>query len=1166
MSATTVQSFYIAYYGRPADPSGLEYWVGRVEAEGGSFDSLVAAFGTSAEATELFSGLTDAQKINAVYQATFGRDADAEGLAFYSAGLADGTFSVYDISKRILDGATSGDDAAIVANKITVAQAFTDELAADAELAAEYVGIAATSAAKALVSTVTADAATVTAATGSLDALFQITAHALTTSTDTIEGSSGRDRISGGTATLSTGDTLQITDQIDGGDGADRLTLAVSKSFAGFQANSGFLKNVETVNLENSSPSVYSFAAKGVTGVSTYNVAGPVSVTALDSLSTAVNFSNLNTLPAAASTAITVGFADEIVTGSSDTASIGLDTTGRAGTSTTDPFDLTAGSSVNLTVASVETLALSVEGANFISLAGSSSTKNVTATGEGSLLVDATTPASLRTIDASAMSGAVSLDLTGRSSNAMTSVKTGSGADTIKIDASALRADATIAGGDGADTLHIANSTSDFGASGYTMTGVETLRLSGTTGTVSFSATNVSGLSTIRIDNTVDGNVSVTGAGSDDLIVDLRAKSSGDAETKATIEGSGIITVQVNGGTSSTAATSVDSVVASKASSVVVDLPAYNTFAPSAADFGVSAAAATSATIQGAGVFNHTWTSDTDSGLNIPKAQTLTIDQSSTTATGWTVGVVSDTTTPVLKNLSVTTKSTNAIDVHGALSGTATNAFANLEVLTVDTATHFDFDDTASTVYNLPDITSVTLGGTASASQVTLGNLGANSLTYGVSLTASGLKGGLTVGTVKVGAGQNITVDLTGMSEVSGTSTTDITIGAMQETSAATNVRTGTITVNAAGMASEGDVSLATSADIFAKNVVVDFTSASNTGAMKLSDSGTITADTITINSPSAPSSLAIGTLAVKSSLTYVAPTTVAATGTVAVTAAGTSFTGALTGGLGADKFAITGGASTAAFTVSGAMGDGSDTVTITAAAKTGTTGVTIDVSNLTSAATTLTGSSLADTITGSASADVIKGGAGGDVLTGGGGKDLFDLLNAADTGSVIGATTVLRSGSPVDFTAAAYSVTAGDYLSTSGMDKIMDFSATDGDVIGATQTSTQFDKVVLQTFGQVYGTGKDTATSLSSQTDTVESSALNVYISGNYDSSANTFTFSSSGTSTLYLFDGDGSFSRDDVHGIVLVGFTAGGSELTTAPSGYDSDMTGLLASSLIS
>jgi hypothetical protein len=133
-----VQKAYIAYYGRPADPGGLNYWVDQLD-EGVTFDVMLQAFGTSDEAVTLFGNKNPEEKIQTLFQQILGRTPDAGGLAYYVGKLNDGSMTGITIAQNVLDGAT-GDDAVIVTNKLAVANAFNKALDTADEKAA-YTGV-----------------------------------------------------------------------------------------------------------------------------------------------------------------------------------------------------------------------------------------------------------------------------------------------------------------------------------------------------------------------------------------------------------------------------------------------------------------------------------------------------------------------------------------------------------------------------------------------------------------------------------------------------------------------------------------------------------------------------------------------------------------------------------------------------------------------------------------------------------------------------------------------------------------------------------------------------------------------------------------------------------------------------------------------------------------
>ncbi len=93
-----VQEAYVAFYGRPADPSGLAYWTDKLAAAKGNLAEIIQAFGSSAEATALYGSKSNLDAINTLYQQIFGRDADPEGLLYYNGELLAGRMALINIA------------------------------------------------------------------------------------------------------------------------------------------------------------------------------------------------------------------------------------------------------------------------------------------------------------------------------------------------------------------------------------------------------------------------------------------------------------------------------------------------------------------------------------------------------------------------------------------------------------------------------------------------------------------------------------------------------------------------------------------------------------------------------------------------------------------------------------------------------------------------------------------------------------------------------------------------------------------------------------------------------------------------------------------------------------------------------------------------------------
>jgi hypothetical protein len=157
-----VQELYVAYFGRPADVAGLDYWTNVVEAQGGSTTAVSASFATQPEYIAAFFGKTNAQVVDQIYANMFARGASTtDGRSYWVDLLNKGTVGVSTIVAEVANGA-KGTDATAVENKVEAATAFTNALDTEAEQAG-YNGTDALTLAKAWITGITTDA-TLTAA------------------------------------------------------------------------------------------------------------------------------------------------------------------------------------------------------------------------------------------------------------------------------------------------------------------------------------------------------------------------------------------------------------------------------------------------------------------------------------------------------------------------------------------------------------------------------------------------------------------------------------------------------------------------------------------------------------------------------------------------------------------------------------------------------------------------------------------------------------------------------------------------------------------------------------------------------------------------------------------------------------------------------------------
>jgi len=195
--ASTVNSFYLAFYGRPADPAGLAFWTKQLADNDGNLSAITQAFATSEEAQVRYGTDTVNERISEIYQALFNRAPDSVGLAYWSNVVGQGHASMADVAVAIMGGA-QGIDKALTALRQTAVDAFTAQVEASGS---QYSGYASVEAARILVRAVTVDTAT-----GDIDALVQAAVSFADTATKTPQVV---DAIASGTTLLALFDTTR---------------------------------------------------------------------------------------------------------------------------------------------------------------------------------------------------------------------------------------------------------------------------------------------------------------------------------------------------------------------------------------------------------------------------------------------------------------------------------------------------------------------------------------------------------------------------------------------------------------------------------------------------------------------------------------------------------------------------------------------------------------------------------------------------------------------------------------------------------------------------------------------------------------------------------------------------------------------------------------------
>ncbi|MEO3386182.1 DUF4214 domain-containing protein [Mesorhizobium sp. CAU 1741] len=127
----TIQGIYIALFGRPADPAGLEFF--NEATNNGADLTAIGDLAATDEYQDRFTGMSNEEIVNSIYLSLFERDGEAEGVEFYVNALEDGTYTINEIAIAILDGA-QGTDLDTVNAKIAAGDLFLERLDLDEEI------------------------------------------------------------------------------------------------------------------------------------------------------------------------------------------------------------------------------------------------------------------------------------------------------------------------------------------------------------------------------------------------------------------------------------------------------------------------------------------------------------------------------------------------------------------------------------------------------------------------------------------------------------------------------------------------------------------------------------------------------------------------------------------------------------------------------------------------------------------------------------------------------------------------------------------------------------------------------------------------------------------------------------------------------------------------
>jgi hypothetical protein len=243
-----VTELYVATFNRAPDATGLNFWVN----SGATIEEIAEIFFMLPETQNKYpEGTTDEEFVTTIYQNVFGRDPEADGLAFWvgEGGLGGGV----PRSEMILTviGGAQGTDADVLANKTEVGLYYADELGIDTPAGEPF-----------LLDGVTDDEATVVAAKAAADELVVPVeppvvpgdSFMLTSSSDFITGTAGNDFFDAPIVQIpytgGVSNSLSTADRLDGGAGWDTLHAELVPEFWGWDGYDEVQVQPRTQNIQ----------------------------------------------------------------------------------------------------------------------------------------------------------------------------------------------------------------------------------------------------------------------------------------------------------------------------------------------------------------------------------------------------------------------------------------------------------------------------------------------------------------------------------------------------------------------------------------------------------------------------------------------------------------------------------------------------------------------------------------------------------------------------------------------------------------------------------------------------------------------------------------------------------------------------------------------------
>jgi len=405
-TSTELQELYVAYFGRAADPTGLDYWTekgittAKFAADMYAQDEFKTAYGSKS---------TEAQ-VNQIYKNLFDREADVTGLTYWTQQINLGNLQLAEIATHLIwaakNNSGSSDDKTALTNRTNAAVAYTAKvkettaaiLAYSAESTSPWTEGDNIAEAKSYMTGIDKD--TEHTAAGIAASVTTITTNGVQSTKLSFTGTTGVDEFTGGdgsdtfTFDNSNGtDKSSTADTVDGGIGTDTIKIYSEGSADPLPA----LTSVETASFYDldSDLDLSNTQQSSLTTVNLTRGDGALQLTIGAGIDT-VNLSDFSVTGAssdagivivhnASDTAAVVGL-DDVLVGGSD-ADENIDLNGAGLTSAT--FNVTTASTTDvIDVAGADSITINATGTlTASSLTTTSTTGALTVTGAGAVSI-----------------------------------------------------------------------------------------------------------------------------------------------------------------------------------------------------------------------------------------------------------------------------------------------------------------------------------------------------------------------------------------------------------------------------------------------------------------------------------------------------------------------------------------------------------------------------------------------------------------------------------------------------------------------------------------------------------------------------------------------------------------------------------------------------------